>query len=279
MKFTITGSGGFRTLPRPGCDCVSCQDARELSYSRLGASLYLHDQRILFDTPENIVVELNNAGIAMVDHIFYTHWHPDHFLGMRVIEELCTDWAEDGSWRMAPKCRVKVHMPGKVREQAMERYGIFFDFWTRLGIAEMVDDAECCEMGNVKIEHVQLDSRHLTPTRTTIYIISSEGKKVIYAPCDIIPFPESEKFRDADIMILQYGWMGEKMASRARKGPHYEISFEEILDIIKRYKPKRVVLTHIGDEYGLTMKDLRALEEEYQELNIRFAHDGMEIEV
>ena len=35
-----------------------------------------------------------------------------------------------------------------------------------------------------------------------IFIISSDGKKVIYAPCDVKPFPKSEKFQGADVLII-----------------------------------------------------------------------------
>jgi len=78
-------------------------------------------------------------------------------------------------------------------------------------------------------------------------------------------------------MILQTGWWGDELAERAKNGPHYEISFEEILDIVKEYQPGRVVLTHIGDELGMCLKDLGRMEEKYKKHNISFAYDGMEI--
>ena len=92
---TILGSGGFRAVPRPGCACVVCEEAREKGFQRLGPSLFIHDENILFDTPENIIVELQKAGIGRVDHIFYTHWHPDHTFGARLVEQMNTTWSED----------------------------------------------------------------------------------------------------------------------------------------------------------------------------------------
>ena len=35
-----------------------------------------------------------------------------------------------------------------------------------------------------------------------IFVISSNGKKIIYAPCDVKPFPKSEKFQNADVLIF-----------------------------------------------------------------------------
>ena len=31
---------------------------------------------------------LARAGIGRVDHLFVTHWHPDHCAGLRVVETL-----------------------------------------------------------------------------------------------------------------------------------------------------------------------------------------------
>jgi phosphoribosyl 1,2-cyclic phosphodiesterase len=77
-------------------------------------------------------------------------------------------------------------------------------------------------------------------------------------------------------MILQTGWWGDEMALRAAKGPHYEISMEEILAIKTKYKPKRLVLTHIGDELGMTLAELKEVEREH---DLEFAYDGMKIDL
>ena len=90
MKITITGSGGFRRTPRPGCHCDVCQEAREKGTQRLGSSLFIHDENILFDTPEEIAAELENASIQKIDHLFFTHWHPDHTMGARILETMNT---------------------------------------------------------------------------------------------------------------------------------------------------------------------------------------------
>lgn len=241
--------------------------------------MYVHDEAILFDTPEDIAVELNDAEISEVKHIFYTHWHPDHIMGMRIIEQLCTDWDESGAWRMAPKCKIGVHMPRPVHSEIMERFGFLFDFWERIGTAEVGVLADLITIGSLDIQHVTFETRHRTMTHSTVYVISQSDKKVIYAPCDVTPFPEDERFADAELLIIQMGWSGEEMMGRAEKGPHYEISMEEVVEVIEKYRPKQTILTHVGDEQGLTDAELTQLAEKYADYNVKIAYDGMTIEV
>lgn len=245
---------------------------------RLGCALFLHDGNILFDAPEEIASELENAGIHQMDHLFFTHWHPDHTLGARILEIMNTQWSDKLEWRMAAVHKTAVHMPGHVHEEMMSRFGPFFEFWQTLGIAK-VDDATAVQIGKVSVEAVVFETMHRTMTHSTAYIVSSEGKKFVYAPCDITPFPKDERFRGCELMILQIGWAGQEMAERARNGPHYEISMDEIIAIAKEYRPKRIVLTHIGDESGFLASDLETLEKAYSFFNLSFAYDGMAIDI
>lgn len=75
MKFIIAGSGGCVCTPKPLCQCRVCTEARQRGYPyrRCGCSLYLDDCALLVDTPEDIAVALNNAGIKAVDNILYSH--------------------------------------------------------------------------------------------------------------------------------------------------------------------------------------------------------------
>ena len=96
MKFIITGSGGCVSIPRALCQCNICTEARKngVPYARCGCSLYLEDISLLIDTPEDINVALNNANISSLDYILYSHWDPDHTLGMRIIEQLRLQWLD-----------------------------------------------------------------------------------------------------------------------------------------------------------------------------------------
>src|SRR5215470_13268168 len=93
MRLTILGSGGPLTTPRPGCSCRVCAEARRAGGRswRGGPGIFVHDARILIDATEDVVPLLNRAGVERVDHLFLTHWHPDHTGGFRVVEQLSYD--------------------------------------------------------------------------------------------------------------------------------------------------------------------------------------------
>ena len=96
MKFIITGSGGCVCTPKPLCQCNVCVEARKKGYpyKRCGCSLFLDDIYLLVDTPEDIAIAINNADIKRIDNIIYSHWDPDHTLGMRIMEQLRLEWLD-----------------------------------------------------------------------------------------------------------------------------------------------------------------------------------------
>ena len=82
MTFTILGSGGCVSIPKPLCRCRVCTEAREKGYprARCGCSLYCDDIKALIDTPEDISIAINNAKLTEINTILYTHTDPDHTL-------------------------------------------------------------------------------------------------------------------------------------------------------------------------------------------------------
>ena len=115
-----------------------------------------------------------------------------------------------------------------------------------------------------------------------IFVISSNGKKVIYAPCDVKPFPKSEKFQNADVLIIGNTIVGDilkdgfvlKEDNPLRK----ELFTLDEIDIIQnQYGIKEVIITHLEEDWGKSYDDYRELE---KKLNlIRFAYDGLKIQL
>ena len=99
MRVEILGSGGAATIPRPGCRCRVCVEAREKGgrSARTGPSTFVHGPNILFDTPEESKLQLERAGIGEIAACFYSHWHPDHTMGRRVWE------TRNGDFRTWPR--------------------------------------------------------------------------------------------------------------------------------------------------------------------------------
>ncbi|MEA1993866.1 MAG: MBL fold metallo-hydrolase [Euryarchaeota archaeon] len=285
MDLTVLGSGGCTLTPRPGCQCPICREAREkgIPYTRTGPSLFLKDINALFDTPEEITYQLNRENILRVDHIFYTHWHPDHTMGMRVVEQLNMEYLRFFIDGKLSSQKTRVYAVSKVMEELKairSPKGSYFEFYDRHGLTSLVELKEAVPF---KIEDIAVTSlivenpHHLS----TLFVIQEKDKKAIYAPCDCKPLPKDEILLGADLLIignvlpegrLKHGYTlpgDNKLRKEA-------FSMDELKDLIAELGIKRTIVTHIEEEYGKSFDEYKRIEGEY---NIQFAYDGMRIEV
>ena len=114
----------------------------------------------------------------------------------------------------------------------------------------------------------------------TVFLISDNSQKIIYAPCDVKPFPESEKFYDADILIIGNTIVGDVLKNgfiMDQDTPLKEtlFSLDEVMELREKYRIREVIITHLEEEWGKSYDDYKELEKNLP--SIRFAFDGMEI--
>jgi phosphoribosyl 1,2-cyclic phosphate phosphodiesterase len=114
----------------------------------------------------------------------------------------------------------------------------------------------------------------------TIFLVSDKDKKVIYAPCDVKPFPDDARFENADVLIIGNTIIGDTLKNGfvlEKSNPLREELFvmEEIVALKEKYHIKEVIITHIDEDWGKSYDDYKALERVYH--GIYFAYDGMEI--
>ena len=116
----------------------------------------------------------------------------------------------------------------------------------------------------------------------TVFVFEKEGKKLIYAPCDVKPFPESKLFLDADCLIIGNTIVGGVLKDgfilkedNPLRDELFTISDIEELKI--KYNIKRVIITHLEEDWGKSYDDYVELEKELD--GIEFAYDGMKIEI
>lgn len=199
MKFTILGSGGCVYLPKPLCKCRICEEARikGVPYSRFGCSLFLEDINLLIDTPEDIVHAINNSNIENIDNVLFSHVDPDHTLGMRVFEQLRLNWlnVSEGIECDNP---IEVFAMEHVMDDLNSirfKFGYYFDYYDNVrNLIKRNVVKDSIFINNIKITFVKVN-------HDTIFIFEKNNNKVIYAPCDVKPFPENDIFKDADILI------------------------------------------------------------------------------
>jgi phosphoribosyl 1,2-cyclic phosphate phosphodiesterase len=285
VELIILGSGGATPIPRPGCRCDVCVEARVkgVPYTRSSASLYVPDVKLLFDTPEDITYQMNREGVNDVDYIFYSHWHPDHTLGLRIVEKMYKFWL--GTFVRGDKRlkKVKVCALTKVMADLENVYGTFLDYYMRLGLIEKIslENATPYQIRDYSITSFEVLGSNVV---STVFLIEHENRKVVYAPCDVKPFPQDLRLRKPDLLILgevfPEGPLKEGIIIPEDNPLRRELfSMEEALKLAKSLEAKKTIFTHIEEEWGKSYDDYKAIERLYRRENIAFAYDGMKINI
>ena len=274
MQLLILGSGGCQPPPRTGCVCRVCQEARAkgIPYYRTGPSLYLPEQNILFDIPEDIREQLNHEKIGHVKHVFLSHWHPDHTMGIRIFEQMNYSFGLNPSKKSI--LYISKETADKLKNQLLPS---FIPLYERRKIIEVrnIREGEAIEFENLEV------TPYTIPKRDTFIFKFRQGEKVaIYAPCDIRNFPIIEDLMKPDVIILHLGYFKELVTSTfiLRYGDEEE-SFDENLQTIKRLGAKKAVFTHIEEAWKKSYDDYKRMENQLREFNVEFAYDGMMIKI
>lgn len=194
-----------------------------------------------------------------------------------MIEQLNMDWLA-GSVGKKPDHPIQVvSLPAVLEDirQQGTKYGSMLAYYEAKGLV-YTTGTYTFEAGGIRIEMVPVDEQE----HVAIFVISSNGKKVIYAPCDVKPFPESEKISGADVLIIGNTIVGDVLKDGfvlEDDNPLRKELFtlDEVEDIRKQYAIPEVIITHLEEDWGKTYDDYRELEKERD--CIRFAYDGLRI--
>ncbi|MDU1540030.1 MAG: MBL fold metallo-hydrolase [Paeniclostridium sordellii] len=280
MKFKIIGSGGCVSLPKPLCNCKICNEARLKGkpYSRYGCSLFLEDINLLIDTPEDIVHAINYSNIKEINTVLFSHVDPDHTLGFRVFEQLRLNWLEISEGK---ECKNPINV--YAMEHVMSDINsIQFKFGTYLDYYENTRNLIKREIINkfMYIEDIKISC--IKVNHATVFVFEENDKKVVYAPCDVKPFPNDEILKNAELLIIGNTVVGDILKDgfvlKENNPLRKELfSLDEIQNIKREYNIKNVIITHLEEDWGKSYDDYLELENQYS--GIQFAYDGMEIDV
>ncbi|WP_373600823.1 MBL fold metallo-hydrolase [Paraclostridium bifermentans] len=278
MKFTILGSGGCVSLPKPLCKCRICEEARVKGapYSRFGCSLFLEDINLLIDTPEDIVHAINNSNIENIDNVLFSHVDPDHTLGMRVFEQLRLNWF-DVSEGIECDNPIEVFAMEHVMDDLNSirfKFGCYFDYYDNVrNLIKRNVVKDSIFIKGIKITFVKVN-------HATIFVFEKNNKKVIYAPCDVKPFPENDIFKDADLLITGNTIIGDVLKDGIVLSDDNLLkrdlfSMDEVISLKNKYNIDKVIFTHLEEDWGKSYDDYLDLEKNYD--NVKFAYDGMKV--
>ncbi|MFH0922751.1 MAG: MBL fold metallo-hydrolase [Candidatus Micrarchaeota archaeon] len=287
MKLTVLGSGGALTFPRPCCDCANCHEAKSkgIPYSRTGPSLFLHDDAVLFDSPEETTAQLLREGIPRVKSVFYTHWHPDHVQGWRSFQHMQTQVDERNKFEFKNKWPPIDVFIAKDAWHEFEIYHEPFEYLQKLKVIKInfFEDRKPIKLGKITVTPLNLK----TPVSIGYAFLIGDGKhKAIYAPCEVFGLKPDSYFKNLDLFLVEAGWVGDaEKVRRETRNPTWEqhYSLDETFELAKRVGAKKTILTHLSGLWHESWSDFKKYLAEYKKKHgvdtAELAFDGMKVEL
>jgi phosphoribosyl 1,2-cyclic phosphate phosphodiesterase len=196
--------------------------------------------------------------------------------GFRVVEQITLDFR---TWQAYSGKQIKLVLPAQLDSHLREIrsvYGPIIDFFESQGFVQRILFRDMIKIGKIQVTAIPVDrGSH----QSFIYIFEKDGKRLIYAPCDIKPFPEErDELHGADLLVIQPG-IFEDGLKHGFKYPEDHISrktlytFEETLALAGRIKAGRTLFVHIEEYWNRSHDDYLALQEKLE--SAMFAYDGM----
>ena len=232
------------------------------------------------DTPAEIVEQLNRSGIERIDYLLFTHLDPDHVEGFRVVEQITLDFR---TWEAYTGQGIRLIIPkalhGRLRK-IQSQYGPLLDYYEAQGFIVCSPFLDTVRLGTLRITAIAVERGEQT---SFVYVFEQGRKKMVYAPCDIKPFPETRReVQKADLLVIQSGIFEDGLKHGFRY-PADHISrttlytFEETMALGKRIEAGQILFMHLEEYWNRSFEDYLAIEERHD--NIRFAFDGMHVTV
>jgi ribonuclease Z len=256
---------------------------------------------MLFDCGESVQTRLQKTGINFmsIDHIFISHWHADHFIGLF---GLLTSMGFEGknnelkifgpkASKIGPELLKFFKLPFKIKFVDCKEGKIFendeiFVEATKMkhtieNFAYAVQEKDRIKLNKIKIKKFKLNWRECKEIKEkgkikkngkTIKLeqVSDKitGKRVVYSG-DTIYLKKMEKFSKDSILIHDCTYFDRKDLKHK-----YHSTLEDVLKL--RKSAKEIYLTHISRKY-INHKELEKKVSRYK--NIFVAKDLMKIKI
>jgi phosphoribosyl 1,2-cyclic phosphate phosphodiesterase len=286
VRIEFLGTGGAGTTPRPLCACPICVEARAkgVPYSRSGPSVFVHGPDLLIDTPEEIKVELNRSQITRIAAVTYSHWHPDHTAGRRVLEEINIDWR---AWPRAARSTTDVYLPAQVAADFRGQLGIWDHFEYMQTAVGTVAVHELADGEDFRLGETTVHPFRLAEDFVYAFLLEEAGRRVLIAPDELLGWSPAEDVRGVDVAVLPMGiaefhpLSGERLIHEDHVMLKLEATFGETLEIVRQLDARRVYLTHVEEMDQLGYDELREVGSRLRRdgLPVEFAFDTLVVEV
>ena len=272
MRGIVLGSGGSQPTPKAGCTCRVCTRARLEGgkNARSGPSLFLPDHHVLIDTPEESNAQLNAAGALELKVILFSHFHPDHTAGVRVVEYIAR-WGAPG---------VPSFMPDDL-EESLSQVSLFrFQRDMKHLEVRRVRDREPWNLGELRVTAL----RHRSDMPMYSYLFEDSGGRGLYNADHFITL-DLDGLRDLDWAVVQVGLMPDGVQERSLPPDHPArkvlVPIARVCEMAVQRGWKRLVFSHLYEAIRLHPEEYDDLARKLSEqhgLDVAFAFDGMVLE-
>lgn len=258
--FMILGSGAGPGAPSFFCDCKGCREAREnhlVARTRCGAMISTETTNILLDTPPDLRTQLIREDISVIDQIFLTHWHYDHFGGLGELEYYV---------KLKRKEPIALYLPPtaiKLFKSAFPDLEEIFEIIPWAFNKSYVFD-------NVSI--TPLPANH--SIETAGFLVKSAKTNLAYFPDTAgLSSKTAQEVDCVDWLICDATFHGDNWF------PQSHMSVEEAIDLGRKVNARKTVLTHMSIHYSQPVTTVELKETISRHPNVLAAYDGMKIDL
>ena len=281
MKITVLGTAAATSMPLAFCNCDVCKESRRLGGKniRKRSAIVINDDLLIDMGPDSInACSMYGIDAGKIKYLLQTHSHSDHFDAGHFV----TRWGEYAAKNLEHLdiiCSKGTadDMNHWINEN--EKIDLFDKKWQDdLNYSlNIIKHGEKIKIGDYEI--TAIDSRHDSRVEGLIYIISYQGKNILYGT-DLLEISDSAwniiRNNRLDVVFLDQTYGKEYNA-----GGHLDA--EMISNYVKKMQEERIIddssvvygthFSHEGNDIHDRMEEL-SIKNGYH-----IAYDGMIIEI
>ena len=255
MKFIILGCGSSMGVPRPDGFFGNCDPKNKKNYrTRCSALIKTLEENILIDTSPDLRQQLLRHKIKRISKVFYSHLHGDQTHGINDLR----------SFYINSKKQIDVYADQYTSKYLKDSFSYIFKSYSKEYPATLklnklrknmsINNNKKLNIKTIVVDHGKVKSNCFIVNRKLAYI--SDVSKIYDK--------DFKDFKNLKYLVVDCLWYNYHPS-------HFNL--EKSLSIIKRFKPKKAILTNLSPvlDYNVLKKLLPK--------NVVPAHDGLTVKL